>query len=149
MSPGPSDGSPAQAQQGQGTAAPCPRDSRGCTGCSHRASPAPARPEETVRHRGAPRTGPGSGAGGAAGTQTLRGTPCFFSLPGSRSQPQAPAGHSSQGWRSFKDNTYPELLSVLPELGNIHVWDRKICFPHFLFMAQKKKSCKIQTRGQL
>lgn len=51
----------------------------------------------------------------------------------------------------LKDSTSPEALPVHPELGKIQVWDRKICFPHFLFMAQQKKKkscCKIQARGQ-
>lgn len=42
--------------------------------------PSPAKGDR-VWHRGAPRTGTGSGVGRAAGTQTHMGTPCSFSPP--------------------------------------------------------------------
>lgn len=94
-------GSSAQAQQGQGTAAPCPQGWPGlhCTRCSHRASPVPAQPQGTQ-----------------CGTEGLPAWHCLWDRQGSRdpdthghpwllfpsqellAKPQAPAGHSSQGW---------------------------------------------------
>lgn len=136
-------GSSAQAQQGQGTAAPCPQGWPGlhCTRCSHRASPAPAQPQGTqCGTEGLPAWALPLGQAGQQGPRHTWAPLAPFPLPGAAGQAPGTCWALLPGLDTcLKDNTSPEVLPVHPELGEIHEWDRKICFPLFLFMAQEKK----------
>lgn len=129
-----------------------PRDGRGCTRCSHGSSPAPAQPKGTeCGTEGLPEQALALGRARQQGPRHTWAPLALSPLPGAAGQAPGTCWAQLPGLDTrLKDNTSPEVLSVHPELGKIQLWDRKICFPHLLFMAQqkKKKGCKIQTRSQ-
>lgn len=127
---------------GHGTAAPCPRAGRGCTRCSHRASPAPARPQETEARgggtEGLPERALALGQAGQRAPRHSWAPLAPFPLPDVAGQAPDTCWAQLPGLDTpLKDNTCAEFISS-PPAGE----------DPLRFMAQQRKTIKIQTRGQ-
>lgn len=143
MAVGAGAGSSAQAQQGQGTAALCPQGWLGLHSLLPQSlpCPSPAQPKGTeCGTEGLPEQALALGRAGQQGPRHTWAPLAPSPLPGAAGQAPGTCWAQLPGLDThLKDNTSPEVLSVHPELGKIQLRNRKICFPHLLFMAQQKK----------